>query len=271
MSDLVVSLTTIPSRVDTLGDFLAGLERQTLTPDRVELYVPRRYKKRKLGRLRKQDVPAAFEVIECEDMGPATKILPALTRHAPDTRLVYCDDDKVYPPDWLARLAAQGDRYPRACIADEVMSVATQAYRMHATGEDRVGLAERLRRRIAGTNLPPEFCVVAGFGGVLVKPRFFDALVQDIPDVVWTVDDVWLSACLARTGTPIVWTGRADGARAGNIVREGAKVGRRRDALIRYAYKGYDRDSANDYAVRYAIEHLGVWRRFRAARNSAAS
>ena len=38
--------------------------------------------------------------------------------------------------------------------------------------------------------------ILQGLGGVVVRPDFFDDEAFDIPDILWAVDDVWLSGML---------------------------------------------------------------------------
>jgi hypothetical protein len=45
--------------------------------------------------------------------------------------------------------------------------------------------------------------ILEGWDGVVVRPEFFDDFAWQIPDILWTVDDVWLSGCLERQGIPI--------------------------------------------------------------------
>ena len=40
-----------------------------------------------------------------QDLGPATKVLPAVEEYAQeDVAVIFCDDDKIYDPNWAARL-----------------------------------------------------------------------------------------------------------------------------------------------------------------------
>jgi hypothetical protein len=45
--------------------------------------------------------------------------------------------------------------------------------------------------------------ILQGLGGAVVRPEFFDDAAYDIPEVIWAVDDVWLSGILAKNGVPI--------------------------------------------------------------------
>lgn len=90
-----------------------------------------------------------------------------------------------------------------------------------------------------------------GFGGALVRPEFFDDPAFDIPDVIWAVDDVWLSGNLARNGVPI-W------ALAGQHDTQHTPAGVY-DALHKAQIEGADRDAANKAAISYFRDTFGLW------------
>ncbi|OZA04987.1 MAG: hypothetical protein B7Y02_15940 [Rhodobacterales bacterium 17-64-5] len=94
--------------------------------------------------------------------------------------------------------------------------------------------------------------VAEGFGGVLVRPEFFDDAVSDIPPILWAVDDVWISGHLTRRGIPI-WVEMA-GARISNIGDMNETF-----ALYRAELDGARRDDANRACVDYMREPYGIW------------
>ena len=95
--------------------------------------------------------------------------------------------------------------------------------------------------------------ICKGYGGVLVRPHFFDRAAFDIPDLLWTVDDIWLSGRLALAGVPIWKVANADDA----VKTDLADV----DALVDYVYADHRREQANVACIRYFQETYGIWRR----------
>jgi hypothetical protein len=95
---VVVSLTTIPSRIGGLEPTINSLLAQTRKPDEIALNLPRKCEKEDCG----YDVPAwlweRVKVYQCgRDWGPATKLLPTVLREGhQDTRIITVDDDVIY-------------------------------------------------------------------------------------------------------------------------------------------------------------------------------
>ncbi|MFZ8941249.1 MAG: hypothetical protein ACO2ZK_04525, partial [Gemmobacter sp.] len=95
--------------------------------------------------------------------------------------------------------------------------------------------------------------IAEGYGGVVVRPSFFDASFREIPPVLWAVDDVWISGNLARRGVPILAV--ADAAQLRFMAEHHAP-----DALHQVAIEGAARFDANRRCALWMQEHLGVWR-----------
>lgn len=264
MSDIVLSLTTIPGRVKYLEAFLRSVERQSMKPLRIELNLPTEYKKRPIGAAERSAIPSDFDVYECDDVGPATKVLPTLRRYeGTGQKIVYCDDDRRFQKNWLKRLYEQSMRMPDCAIADECHTIKAIEYRFK---HQKKSLSYRLKRVLSlgaynprGKNLGPCCNIAMGCGGVLVTPAFFSHHVFEVPDIIWSVDDVWLSANILATGTKIKWTGRREWQRTRSLRVDLLDVGRQADALSTSSFDGFDRAKADYYAVNYCREHLGVW------------
>lgn len=201
-SDAVFSLTTIPSRLEHIDETLKSLLRQSLAPREIRLNIPKYSKREKCA----YEVPArlrelaALRIVECDDLGPATKLIPSVLQLAPDQRVVVVDDDRNYPPNLLADLVAASDAEPDAAfsfcgwiVPPDLVHRPANLYTIVFIVPPAPVLARRIRRR-------RRVDVVRGVGGYLVKPRFFDvdALVDysEAPDAAFFVDDVWISAHL---------------------------------------------------------------------------
>ncbi|MFC3145431.1 glycosyltransferase family 2 protein [Psychromarinibacter halotolerans] len=269
---LVVSLSSVPPRFGKIGATLRSLVVQGA--DRVELQIPHAYRRFPDWDGTLPDVPEGVTIRRtAEDWGPATKLLGALAawRDA-DTRILFCDDDQYYAPDWASRFLRLSDARPDTAIAMLGMQVdedaqASRPLQPRMQRRWRITDAEFQVRYLwqdltKGRDLPaPGRRVVKrsgyadvfeGRGGVLVRPGFFGPEVFDVPDAAWAVDDVWLSACVAKTGVPIwVQGGYRDPTDTEAEVE---------DPLCRTEVGGVRRDEANRRAVDHVRTRFGIWR-----------
>lgn len=264
MSELVISLTTIPSRVRHLSKVLDSINNQTVLPSKIELNLPAEYYKRSLGKVNRKLIPTDIDVYDCEDFGPATKILPTLKRYSEsDRQIIYCDDDKIYHKNWIRNLVAASESKPTSAICDDCISVRSIIYRYHHPKKDlRYTLKKFLslgRYHPYRTDKNNQSDIAQGFGGVLVRPSFFPNTVFSIPDVLWSVDDIWLSGNLILNGTKICWSGRSKDEKAKPIFIDGQELGQMPDSLNVSKVDGFYRHSADYYAVKYFQENFGIW------------
>jgi hypothetical protein len=192
---VVISLTTTPSRITRLGPTLRSLLAQDYPPTAIYLAVPRR----SMRENRSYRVPVGLArhptvtIIEAErDWGPATKLLPSLRaeRERPETLIIAVDDDNIYPREMVATFVHFSSTMPDAALC-------FRGWRVPSSGRWQDS------RTIFGTRVevPTPMDVITGCGGILVKPRFFDAAVFDYdaaPGSAFFVDDIWISGNLAR-------------------------------------------------------------------------
>lgn len=204
-SDITVTLTTLPSRIDRMQLTIKSLLRQSVRPAAIRINIP--YESRRegapytipswLSRLR------SVTVVRCADYGPATKLIPTLLDSAPDARLLVVDDDRVYHPHFVEQMTTLADAHPGSAVA---------ASGWDAPG-DRIDRPTTLLATLLGRPPAPIKCtrvrgsrdvdIVQGLSGYVVQPRFFDldAIVDytQAPAAAFFVDDVWISAhCRAR-------------------------------------------------------------------------
>ena len=118
-SGLVVSLTTIPSRLAIIAPTLKSLLRQSARPLEIRLCLPAW----SVRENRVYEVPAwireltCISIVSCEDYGPATKFIPTLKSVALDQPVVVVDDDRIYHPELLAQFAALARTHPQEVIS----------------------------------------------------------------------------------------------------------------------------------------------------------
>jgi hypothetical protein len=263
----IVTLTTIPPRFDALGPTLRSILAQDLPVDEVRLYIPRRFRRFPDWDGALPAVPEGVAIHRVsEDLGPATKVLPAvreLRGQAAD--ILFCDDDRLYDPGWHGRLKAARAARPEACIcqhgenfpdiADEVRPPdrLPRVERLHKDWRYRLLRAATLLRVKPNEYLNDGFVdYFAGYGGVMVRPEWLDDdAVFDIPGVLWTVDDPWLSGHLERRGIPIWLTRHRDAP----VKRESSA----RHALHKMVEQGHGRVEADLAAIDHFRDVYGIW------------
>jgi hypothetical protein len=199
-SGIVVSLTSIPSRLAFIDDTLKSLLRQTRAPAEIRLYLPvfsarenRPYEiPERLRRL------ASVSIQPCDDFGPATKFIPALTSLPADQLVLALDDDRIYPPNLIADLEAAARKQPEAAYGfsgwvapDDLVDRPTTVI-ANLLETPPVPLYARRQSQ------PRPVDVLQGTGGYLIRPRFFalDRLIDyaTAPAAARLVDDIWMSA-----------------------------------------------------------------------------
>lgn len=206
-SRIVVSLTTIPSRIGYIADTLKSLYDQSLPPARIVLHVPAFSDREKCPYRIPEGLKGlpGLEIRRCKDWGPATKVIPALLDLAgkPDTAVLVVDDDRIYPR-WMV------ERFDQATAAspDDALTLAGWI-----VPEDLIDRPTTIRSnlfmlppapvRCSRLSAPREIDVMLGTMGYLVKPAFFDT--DDLtdfskgPPALRLVDDVRTSAlCRVR-------------------------------------------------------------------------
>lgn len=262
----IITLSSIPSRFNLIKPTLDSLLSQSLKAQEIRLYIPETYRRFPEWDGTLPDVPEGVSIHRCDkDYGPATKVLPAARDlKGQDVDILFCDDDMLYDSDWHSRLKKASIQYPNACIVGMGQSFPdiTDEYRpldQLPRGQRRCkGLNYRLLRILSLFTYKPQRYVdgyidqIFGFAGVIVRPDWFDDLFYEIPDIMWTVDDPWISGHLARKGIPI-WrsTGR-------DLPPEAEIYGI--DALHNLVEDGYNRVNADLHVIEYFREKYDIWK-----------
>jgi hypothetical protein len=199
-SDVVVTLTTLPSRISRIEPTIKSLLNQRVMPAAIRLYVPATSRREGAD----YRMPAWLErlsavtIVRCEDLGPATKVVPALMSGRADERFLVVDDDRIYQPWLVEQMTRLSDANPDVAIAasgwDAPADLVDRPSRLMATFAGRPPVPLKCTRVGARRDVD----IMQGFAGYLVKPRFFDvAALRDYsqaPPAAFFVDDVWVSA-----------------------------------------------------------------------------
>lgn len=201
----VASLTTIPSRIEFLYLTLDSLANQTHRFDKIYVCIP--HESKRFGKTYvlpdSLTTRTDIEIIRCQDYGPATKVLGLLAAKlpeiTPDTKIFFCDDDRIYDSKRAEQFYTASEEYPEytICMASTPYWKFFIDNTIYDYNSDKDYPAGRHQIRDGYMD------IFEGFGGVLVKPRFFDQDVFTVPKEFFVVDDIWLSGHIKKTGRKI--------------------------------------------------------------------
>lgn len=276
----VISLSTIPPRFANIGPTLQGLLAQNSRPEAVELYIPKSYRRFPQWSGTLPSVPDGVTIVRTEeDLGPATKILPAARAYrGQNVELLYVDDDILFTKGWAQQSLSLRKAHPRTAICSASSKITRFGVNWVPDGplprtvpapfqNRQLGLVlRRFAKRVLGIGRNGArktlFAhklqssgysdVAEGYGGVMVQPDFFDDLAYDIPQVLWSVDDIWLSGHLARRGIPI-WADRS--LNRGTVLLDTSDT----HPLHKLVADGANRIAANLACVQHMRATYGIW------------
>lgn len=162
---VIVSLTSIPPRFKYLTEITTLLLLQKC--DEVWVNIPKKY-----TRFPEWDgtIPAFDTRVvvnrECDDLGPATKYFGSALLQDPETYIIYVDDDTIYGPNLCEYLVKIADNYPNTAWG--MSGFLLQSY------------FKRSYVRLHNFELD----VLEGYGGVIVKAAWIQAIYKDFVEII---------------------------------------------------------------------------------------
>lgn len=186
---IVVSLTTIPSRVNEAALAINTLLKQTFKPHKVILWLGKeRFDLEDLPNCYKNLTNRGLEIRPRTDIGPHTKLLYALEEY-PDSVIITADDDVLYSPIWLDLLL---EEYRK----DDSKIYCHRGHYITINDENRI---EKYSEWDFNTDIkePSLRIFPTGVGGVLYPPNIFDKMVFEeniFSKVCPNADDIWFKA-----------------------------------------------------------------------------
>jgi len=192
--NVVVTLTTSPIRLPKIESVINSIMEQTMKPDKIVLNLPNVFKR---DGSTYDDIPEFIKnnnlirINRCEDIGPATKIVPAALLYTdPETILISIDDDTVYSRTMIERLLNCSEKNKDSVISGTVDEYEGVVYRKDI--DEYVFYGEYL----------------LGCTGVLYKSRFLSNFDQRellaAPKSCYLSDDFYLSNYLKQENVSIV-------------------------------------------------------------------
>lgn len=205
--DIVISLTTIPSRIDNLWVVLESIYRQTVQPGKLVLYISKdEFEGRTLPESLNKALNRGLIIVMCDNLYSHKKYYYAMQEFA-DKFVVTIDDDIVYSEHMLRRLLD--------CYADNPGSIICS----------RANVIKRINGRPMkytlwrGIDEIDQKCIdnrdlfFTTGGGTLFPPKSLphETFNRDVfMRICKTADDVWLNYMARMNGTSIAWTGKID-------------------------------------------------------------
>ena len=197
---IIVSLTTVPSRINIIEKSLESACRQTIKPDAIVLNLGKElFKDTVLPDFIKGYEDRGLTVKYVHDIGPHTKYYPVMKQYTNDL-IITMDDDILYDSKMIERLLDMHARYPEAVCAN----------RAHVITFDRDGKMLPYNSWIDAGFLgpgPSSLYLATGVGGVLYPPGCMDEDLFNeklIRDLSFKADDIWLKWMQLKKGTKVV-------------------------------------------------------------------
>lgn len=207
---LIVSLTSFPARATSVAKVIRQMNKQTLSPDKIVLYLT-------AAQFPKGELPIDFQKLKDENLCEIkfydkavksyTKLIPALSDF-PDDIIITVDDDIDYPSNLIETLYNTHIKNPNTIIGCDVRRIAKgKSYKKWRKIQNRWW-------RKAMFRLPSFKNFAAGVGGVLYPPHtlYKDVLREDLfIKLARDADDVWFWAMAVLNGTKIMFAPKSVG------------------------------------------------------------
>ena len=191
---LIVSLTSIPSRLGIIHLTIRSLLAQTHPAEKIILWLNDDLR----GQLPQSLVElegSAFEICYVNLTCSHRKLIHSLELH-PDKTIVTCDDDLMYDATWLYRLYQSHLVHPKDVIAHECRLI-----RFVAPGQPAPYCEWKTEAR---TDITEPWLMPIGYGGVLYPPHCLYSDVQNrelFLRLTPKADDLWFKAMSYLAGT----------------------------------------------------------------------
>ena len=121
--DFVLSLTSHGPRFQSLAQVLESLRQQVLQPTKILLNIATEEINSLPPEVKLLEKEGFIEIVSCQDLGPAKKLIPTLLSKG-ETPIIVVDDDLNFDPDLFLQLMVAHHLHPKAIIASRVHRIA---------------------------------------------------------------------------------------------------------------------------------------------------
>ena len=203
---IIVSLTSFPARINTVGYAIKSLFNQTLKPDRIVLWLAEsQFQGVELPELLKQLCQKGLEIRFCQDLRSHKKYYYALKEQTKNELIITYDDDLIYPEDSIERLYKTHKKFPD-CVVCNRAQLCTEV-------DGRLGKYDTWAVYSSEGVIKPSTRLFPSTGGGTLYPyqsvdeEAFNDEVMRVTAL--TADDLWMRFMSAKKGTKVVKTRKA--------------------------------------------------------------
>lgn len=201
---VIISLTTIPTRIDKVWLATESLLRQQKKPDKVILWLGEdEFKNIKVPEILERQKKRGLEIRYCPDLKSYKKFYYAMTEF-PDDYILTVDDDCIYSEKMVEEMVSLSRKYPHTIVCN----------RSHKIRADKGGLLPYLRwtpfeNRRDRKEEPAFENFFTGCGGTLIPAWLLDQEIfrsNIFMKIAPTADDVWLNFNAWKSGMKVAMT-----------------------------------------------------------------
>lgn len=199
---VVISLTSYPARIKYVPKVLFSIQRQSIRPYKVILYLSELNFPRKESQLPSELLDMVSEHFEIrwvhEDLKPHKKYFYVM-QDFKDKIIITVDDDMFYRRDMVERLLKLHYKYPKCICANYVHDIVVK--------NGKILPYRYWGKKFDNMESPSHLYLAVGFGGVLYPPNIFktDDLFdkKKIRTMCLNADDLWLKVHELRSNIPV--------------------------------------------------------------------
>ncbi len=191
---VIISLTSIPSRLSTLHLVIKSLLNQDSRPKKILLWLNDDLKGRlpkKLSRLESDIFSICYSPLNCSHR----KLIHTLESY-PEDIIITCDDDLMYRKNWLSKIYQEHLKQPNAIIGNRTVHV------NHDEKNNPLPFKQWRKKYVTKAN--PKALVPIGAWGILYPPQSLSKITIDSElflKLAPKADDLWFKAMALLNGT----------------------------------------------------------------------
>lgn len=192
---VIVSLTSIPSRLNIVNIVIRSILDQEVRPEKIILWLNTNLKKSIPKNLKKLEGDI-FEIRYSELNCSHRKLIHTLELFA-NTIIITCDDDLIYHPTWLKSLYNEHEKNSEVIIANQIRHISYDT-------KDGSLLPYKKWKNTSEVKTNSKAVLPIGAGGVLYPPNTLSSKTTDkdlFLKLTPKADDLWFKAMALLEGT----------------------------------------------------------------------